>query len=68
MRYARRMEDSLHRLLRTWHRVGPLIEADSNEPAHWAAAQRVAIAVMDACDAAHLDRVAALYHGELRQR
>lgn len=60
--------DPLTRLLRTWHRVGLLLRAEPAEPAHRAAAQRVAIAIMEACDAAHLDRVAALYHGEIRQR
>lgn len=60
--------DPLHRLLRTWERIGQLLAAEPDEPAHRAAAQRVAIAIMEACDAAHLDRVAALYRGEIRQR
>lgn len=55
-------------MLHTWRRVGRLLRAEPREPAHRAAAQRVATAIMEACDAAHLDRVAALYHGELRQR
>jgi len=58
----------LNCLLRIWHRLGLLIETDPDEPAHRAAAQPVAIAIIEASDAAHLDRVSALYHGELRQR